>query len=194
MNTVGRWLHQTILKVFLIRRTDALTAAILLFIIGAFAIFLRTKLRFPMNMPGRQGVMVMFLFMIGRAASTRNIAGIYSGMGASLMLLFPFIGTKDPWLPLIYLVMGISLDYFIYLSRRIRRFSAYLIYTLIGGAVYMIIPLSRFCINLLTGLTYTEFIKHPIPVPFITHFIFGALGSMLGSALIIQNIKRQGYK
>ena len=194
MTAIGRWLHQTILKTSPVRRTDALTAALVLFSIGALAILLRTQLRFPMNIPGRHGILVMFLIMIGRAASTQKIAGFYSGLGASIMLLFPFIGLKDPWLPLIYVVMGIALDYFVYLSRSNSRLNIYLVYALIGGTVYMLIPLSRFCIHLLTGFTYTEFVKHPIPVPFITHFIFGAIGSLLGSALVIDNKKELGLK
>lgn len=194
MTAIGRWLHQTILKTFPVRRADALTVALLLFSVGALAILLRTQLRFPMNLPGRHGMLVMFLIMIGRAASTQKIAGFYSGLGASLMLLFPFIGLKDPWLPLIYVFMGIALDYFVYLSRRNSRLNIYLVYALIGGTVYMLIPLSRFCINLLTGFPYTEFIKHPVFVPFITHFIFGAIGSVLGTALAMDNTKRTRLK
>ena len=92
MNTDGRWHHRIISKAYPVSKVSALTAALLLFAIGAFAILLRTQLRMPMNIPGRHGIMVMLLIMTGRAASTRNIAGIYSGMGASIMLLFPFIG------------------------------------------------------------------------------------------------------
>jgi hypothetical protein len=128
---------------------------------------------------------VMMILMVGRSLSTRKLASLYAGLGASIMLLFPFIGTKDPWLPLIYLGMGLTMDSLHYLGERRNIRNSYVEFMLVGGLSYMIIPLSRMCIHGLTGFPYSEFVKHGYLLPILSHFLFGAVGSLLGSAPVI---------
>ena len=180
----GRWQQRTSLKVSQTEFTRYVSMALLLFALGATAVILRTWLRIPLNIPGRQGILVMMFFMTGRALSPHRAGGIYAAAGASLMLLFPGIGPKDPWIPLIFMGMGIMTDILISTGMRLK-INRYLLFSLTGGMVYMMIPLSRICISMLTGFHYTEFTKYGFLIPVLSHFIFGMVGSMLGSGPVI---------
>ncbi|MFC2115387.1 hypothetical protein ACFLTU_02875 [Bacteroidota bacterium] len=185
----GRWQQRTSLKVSQTELTRYVSMALLLFAMGATAVILRTWLRIPLNIPGRQGILVMMFFMTGRALSPYPAGGIYTAAGASLMLLFPGIGPKDPWIPLIYMGMGIMTDILITRGNQ-RKINRYLLFSLTGGIVYMMIPLSRICISMLTEFHYSEFTKHGFLLPIISHFIFGMIGSMLGSGPVIAYRKK----
>lgn len=180
----GRWQQQTSLKVSQTELSRYVSIALLLLALGATAVLLRTWLRIPLNIPGRHGILVMMFFMTGRALSPYLAGGIYAAAGASLMLLFPGIGPKDPWIPLIYMGMGIMTDILIATGMRLK-INRYLLFSLTGGMVYMMIPLSRIGISMLTGFHYSEFTKHGFLLPVVSHFIFGMVGSMLGSGPVI---------
>ncbi len=166
--------------------------ALLLFAMGVTAILLRAWLRIPLNIPGRQGMLVMMIFMTGRALSEARIGGIWSAAGASLMLIIPGIGPRDPWLPLIFLGMGTAIDLLVYTGKRLHG-NPILVYVLAGGMAYALIPLSRMSIAFLTAHPYTEFIKHGYMIPLLTHFIFGATGSLLGTASVVVYRKRRSH-
>jgi hypothetical protein len=160
--------------------------------LGVTAILLRTHLRFPLGIPGRQGVLIMLFFMAGRSLSTRKIAGLYSALGASAILLIPGMGPKDPWIPLIFLGLGIVLDYSIYLGSRLKM-NPWLLAFLAGGLAYTTIPLCRMLIHFSTGFPYKEFVKHGYLLPVLSHFIMGAAGSLLGAAPVISFKKKRSH-
>ena len=59
--------------------------------LGVIAVVLRAKLRIPMQMPGRHGLEVMALLMIGRKASNLPIATSISTFAAAFMVMFPLL-------------------------------------------------------------------------------------------------------
>jgi hypothetical protein len=154
----------------------------LLSLLGAFAIILRAKLRIPLNMPGHHGLEVMAILLIGRSVSKMSIASSISSMAAAMFIIFPFMGFKDPFLPVIYILMGISIDLmfrFIY-NEKYKAITL----ALIGGIAYMLIPLSRILIHITTAYPYQSLIKGGYVFPVFSHFLFGVLGALLASALI----------
>jgi hypothetical protein len=135
-------------------------------------------------------VLIMMFFMAGRSLTGMKIGGLYSALGASAMLLFPGIGPKDPWLPLIFLILGGMLDYSFYLGTRMKV-NAWLLAFLAGGIAYTMIPVCRILIQGFTGFPYTEFTKHGYLIPMVSHFIMGAAGSLLGAAPVILHKKKR---
>ncbi|MBN2681984.1 MAG: hypothetical protein JXR58_05715 [Bacteroidales bacterium] len=181
-NANGGLLQRTLSKAFPTERTAIVAELLLLTLLGAFAIILRTKLRVPVNMPGHHGVEVMALLIIGRYVSGISVASSISGLAAALIMFFPFMGIKDPYLPVIYLIMGISIDLLYFAFKDYRKYLA--LFALVGGIAYMMIPLSRLVIFGFTGFPYESFYKFGFFLPFITHFVFGVAGAVLGAGLI----------
>jgi hypothetical protein len=124
----------------------------------------------------------MAILMFARRSSNLPFASIVTMLGASSLMFFPFIGIKDPFLPIIYVVMGIVVDALYLLFRNPANRLAIL--TLIGGLAYMVIPISRLTIYLFTGILESSFIKWGFVVPVVSHFIFGLAGALLGAGLV----------
>jgi hypothetical protein len=177
-------LHQkTISKAFPISKTALWIEVLLLILLGAIAITLKSRIRIPLDIPGHHGLEVMAILMIGRSISGISFASTISSVAAGLLMFFPFLGIKDPFLPLSYLLMGVTIDYLYYLWN--EKKNQWIFISLIGGLAYMIIPLSRLIITFTTGYPYGSFIKSGFAVPLISHFIFGVAGAILGAGLII---------
>lgn len=174
-NTSGPYHHKLVL-----------TGSIILLLagLGATAILLRTQLRIPMGIPGRQGVLIMLFFMAGRSLTERKIAGFYSALGASSILMIPGIGPKDPWLPLTFIALGAMFDYSFYIGSR-AKINPWLLAFLAGGIAYTMIPMCRILIHASTGFPYKEFVKHGYMIPLISHFAMGGVGSLLGATPIL---------
>lgn len=155
--------------------------------LGVIAVVLRAKLRIPMQMPGRHGLEVMALLMIGRKASNLPIATSISTFAAAFMVMFPFMGFSDPSMPVIYILMGVVIDI---LYRFVRLFRENIIlFSALGGIAYMVIPLSRIVVHFTTGYIYPSFARTGYLYPVFTHFLFGAGGALLAGA-IVYAIKR----
>lgn len=191
MNMDGKLLQRTISKVFPTNREKSIVELLMLFSIGLLALVLRTNVKMPFNIPGHHGILVMMLFMIGRASTERKIASSYSAIAASSYLLFFYAGLKDPFLPLIYIIMGVAIDCMFILTRKWNTMARLVIFVLIGGLVYMIIPFSRLIIHLSTGFPYHTFLRNGYLIPHLSHFTFGAMGSFLGAGLILSFKKRK---
>lgn len=175
--------HQRIIsKVFPINKTTLLIDLIILSLLGALAVVLRAKLRIPLNMPGHHGLEVMAILLIGRQLSKISIASSISSLVAGLFIFFPVFGFKDPFLPLYYVIMGISIDilYYFLIKTKIN----FLTFSLIGGLAYMLIPLCRLFILFLLEYEYVSFIKHGFVIPLISHFIFGFSGGLAAFGLV----------
>lgn len=154
----------------------------LLTLLGAFAIVLRANLRIPLQMPGHHGLEVMALLLIGRSVSKISIASSISTLAAALLIAFPFMGFKDPFLPVIYIMMGAVIDfsYKYFKSSKPQVF----FFALIGGISYSMIPLSRIIIHFTTGYPYQFLAKGGYVIPVFSHFLFGSLGALLAAGLI----------
>ncbi|MCD4745607.1 MAG: hypothetical protein K8R58_04855 [Bacteroidales bacterium] len=181
----GKLQQKTISKAFPIDRTAF--EIIILSLLGAFAIVLRAKLRIPLQMPGHHGLEVMAILLIGRNMSKIPIASSISTFVAALFILFPFIGFKDPFLPIIYILMGVTIDF---TYKYFKQYRANIIFfALLGGIAYMVIPLSRILIHFTTGYPYQSLIKGGYIYPVISHFIFGVAGAVLAAGVIYSTKK-----
>lgn len=176
----GKSQLRTISKAFPV--SISVLEVLFLVLLGVIAVVLRAKLRIPMQMPGRHGLEVMALLMIGRKASDLPIATSISTLAASLMVLFPFMGFSDPSMPVIYLLMGVVIDV---LYRFVRLFRENIIlFSALGGIAYMVIPLSRIVVHFTTGYIYPSFARTGYLYPVFTHFLFGAGGALLAGAVV----------
>ncbi len=184
--STGNVFQKSISRVFPIDRNAALLQVLLLTFLGAFAVFLRARLRVPLQIPGHHGLEVMAILIIGRYVSKISIATSISTLAAALCIFIPFLGFKDPFLPAIYIIMGITIDM---LYNAFKQRKHLVIFAIIGAVGYMMIPISRIILTLLTGYPYKSLIKNGFLMPVATHFLFGLLGAILGAGLII-SIKR----
>lgn len=175
--------HQRIIsKLFPIDRSKLITEIIILSLLGAFAVVLRAKLRIPLNMPGHHGFEVMAVLLIGRHISKISIASSISSLAAALFIFFPFLGFKDPFLPLIYLIMGVSIDVLYTVSKKYHK--DFLTFAIIGGLAYSLIPVCRILIQATGMYEYALFIKSGYVIPIISHFIFGLAGGLLATGMV----------
>lgn len=181
-NVNGTALQRTISRVFPTDQSTVILEILLLTLLGVFAITLRTKMRVPLQMPGHHGVEVMALLMVGRYISGISIASSISGIAAALFMFFPFMGIKDPFLPAIYIIIGMSIDIMYAAFKDYRKYLA--LFALIGGVAYMMIPVSRLIITSFTGYPFKSLIKNGVVLPVATHFMFGVAGAVLGAGLI----------
>ena len=177
---IGKSHQKNILGAFQI--DNVAVELIILTLLGALAVLVRAKLRIPLNMPGHHGLEVMALFLIGRSISKISVASTITSLSASIFILFPFMGLTDPFLPAIYLLMGLFIDVFYKLISR-NEINIILI-SLLGGLAYSIIPLSRILIHFTTGYPYQLFIKSGFVIPVISHFVFGVAGALLAAGIL----------
>jgi len=156
---------------------------ILLSLLGALAMILRARLRVPIQLPGHHGLEVMAIFMIGRKLSTLPVATTISTLAGGLTSLLPFMGFSDPFMPVIYILLGAATDVIYMLVPSFRKF--FLLFVLLGGIAYMMIPLSRILIVTAGLYQNPSLARNGFLYPVMTHFLFGAGGAALGGALVI---------
>jgi hypothetical protein len=174
--------QKTISKAYQTNTISLVLELVLLFSLGISAIVLRSYLRIPLGIPGRHGLEFMAILMIARRVSKLPFASVIAMLGATSFMFVPFIGIKDPFLPVIYLMMGVVLDILYFAFKNPANRLAIL--SLIGGLAYMIIPLSRIGIYLFSGILDRSFIKSGFVIPVLSHFAFGVAGALLGAGLV----------
>ena len=183
--------QKTISKAYQTNTLSLVLEILMLLTLGVSAIVLRSYLRIPLGIPGRHGLEFMALLMIGRRVSKLPFASVIAMIGATSFMFVPFIGIKDPFLPVIYLIMGVVLDVLYFAFRNPANRLAIL--SLIGGLAYMVIPISRLGVYLFTGILERSFIKSGFIVPILSHFAFGVAGALLGAGLVysVKKIKNK---
>jgi len=186
MNTKSQ--QKILSKVFPIERKQLSTEIIVLSLLGALAVVLRAKLRIPLNLPGHHGLEVMALLLGGRIYSKLPVASSISAVIAALCIYIPFLGYNDPFLPVIYILMGIALDVLYYFTNKFGM--NFLIIAIIGGLVYSIIPVTRMFLHSVGAYEYVLFTKKGFIIPFISHFAFGFAGGLAASGFFILTKKR----
>lgn len=154
--------------------------AVFLLLIGMLAITLHAKLRIPLHLPGRNGLVFMSVIVAGRYFSKFNFAGSISCMGASALLLFNVLGFDDPFMPVEYILIGASLD-ILFLAVG-KWYSNPFVIGIICGLTYTIIPLTRFIVSITTGFPYLSLLFSFVYL-IATHLLFGFLGGLLGASL-----------
>ena len=186
MNT--KVLQRSISKVFP-NKNIALTIEILfLLFIGVTAMAIHAKLRIPMQLPGKHGVLFMAILISARGLSRFPYANTLSGIGAATILLTGALGFTHPFMPLIYLFLGVVMDLLFAFFSRLS--SNVLVISIAGGLSWMFIPLSRLFFGVFATFESKAMVES-VYFPFLTHFIFGYIGALIGlGALQIFSVKK----
>jgi len=160
---------------------------LLVFLLGAFAIVLHAKLRIPLGIPGRHGIIFMALLFAGKYIYNAKFSGSLFSLGCNSILIFSNLGFNDPYMPVIIMFPGLITDILPMVFKTKNANFGFTI--LVGATAYMSIPALRTIIMSLTGFPYGSLLKSPI-LPFITHFLFGALGTAFAFG-VYHAIKKQ---
>lgn len=148
----------------------------LVFLLGAFAIIVHAKLRIPLGIPGRHGIIFMALLFFGKYMYNSKFSGSLFSLGCNSILMFSNLGFNDPYMPVIIMFPGLITDIFPMIFR--NKSAKFWFTVLIGAIAYMSIPTLRTIIMTLTNYPYNSLLKNPY-LPFLTHFLFGAIGTCL---------------
>jgi hypothetical protein len=135
-----------------------------------------------LEIPGHQGLVWIALVMVGRTTSRYRWAAVATATGAAATAMLPFWGFGDPFRWLMYLAAGAAVDLF-YSAFPNYRATLWLL-VIVGGLGHMTKPLLRVPISTLTGIPYGSLLWG-VGYPALTHFTFGALGTLAGAGAII---------
>ena len=180
-NMNGKLQVKSISKAFPVDNT--IFEVLILTLLGAAAVALRARLRIPLNLPGHHGLEVMALFMIARNFSKLPIAGTIAAGAGALTMLIPFLGYQNPFLPAIYIFMGIAIDAFYSGFRNMKP--KVIFFLLVGGLAYIMIPLLKLALHTLSIYPYQAIIKGGVVYTLSSHFLFGSLGAAAAFGLIL---------
>jgi hypothetical protein len=157
--------------------------------VGAFALFLHIRLKSPIRMPGHHGIEFMSILILLRLSSNYRWATTISSVGMGTFLLLPIISFNDPLLGINYLIPGILIDV-LYNTLSLSK-SQFIKAAFFAGLAYISIPISKLLFAIISGIPSTTFIKNGFILPFISFFMFGSMGGLLGAILQkpIRNLK-----
>lgn len=178
----GKSYQKNTLSLSLTKRYATVIEILLLIMTGVFIATLRAYLRVPLNIPGRHGIEVIGILMAARMLSGQKFASSITMLASGSMMLLPFMGFKDPTIPFMYMGIGFSLD-FLWAKFKLNVKNAYIV-ALFGGLCYMMIPVLRLGIHFSGLMFISSFAKHGIIIPILTHFFFGALGTLVAFGAI----------
>ncbi len=175
-----------------IKNEKALTIleALILFSLGVLAMVIHAKLRIPMQLPGRQGLIFIALLIVGRRASDLPFAGSLFCAGAAGMQLTGVFGFHDPFLPFIYFLLGFWIDTLYSFSDRFGRTT--LLVSLLGALSWVMIPLIRLVLSGF-GAIPIQSVKFGPLYPIFTHLVFGFAGGLLGVSILKIFERKQNY-
>jgi hypothetical protein len=146
-------------------------STLLLFGAGIAAALLHAATRFPLHLPGHEGLEWMAILMLARLASPYRWAASVAALGAAAAA--PFLGFHDPLTPIAYLLPGVVLDIVALLSAR------NLLATVLGAALgYTAHPLLDWVALRAFGVHFG-----PASLAFGAHVLFGLAGALLGVGL-----------
>jgi hypothetical protein len=151
------------------------------------AITLHAKLRIPLQLPGRQGIIFVSFIMVAKTFSGFSLSSFLVCIGSACILFFKVLGFDDPFMPLEYLILGAAFD------GLFRLFSLFpiksFIIALAAGLGWMCIPLLRFLFSVITGFPFHS-LSGGLLYPVLTHFLFGYTGGLLGFLISRTFIKK----
>ena len=179
MNTYP--LPRTISRVFQ-NKNAALAAEIaFLLILGMLAITLHAKLRIPMHLPGKQGILFVALVVTGRGISRLPFASSITCAGSALLIMTNWLGFHDPFMALTYILLGGVMDLIYGFASRYSERPWLL--ALASGIAWMFIPLFRLFLSLFAPMPLNMF-SSGIAYPFLTHLLFGFTGGLIGAGIV----------
>ncbi len=155
-----------------------------LLLLGVIAGLLQLHLRYPLNIPGHHGLEWMALLLLGRFSSEDKKAATLVASAAALTYLsqLPLVSASHSLKPAgVFILTGIASDLLFGLTR--DRFNLVIKGAFIGGLAFIAKPVIFYALYLLGGLKLGMFVKHPDYLPFVSHFIFGAVGGVGGAIL-----------
>jgi len=162
--------------------------AAFLLMLGMLAITLHSKLRIPMHLPGKQGILFVALVVTGRGLSPLRLAGSITCAGAALLLLTPWLGFHDPFMSVNYIMLGGVMDLLYFAALRLSDKPWVL--ALASGIAWMFIPLFRLIMSLFVSVPLNIF-SSGIAFPFLTHLLFGFTGALIGAGILsIVNLRK----
>jgi hypothetical protein len=169
----GKWLLKTISNSSNLSHSNGTTHG-LIFLTGVMAMLLHENFRIGLDMPGRQGLSLMAILVFVRCASPYYYGATLAGAGG---LVAALIWRDNPSAAMIVLSQGVLID-ILYRQLIIANLTLWLIPVLMG-LVHMIKPLIKLSLILTAGIE-TDSFRHGLAYPFITHFIFGSVGGLIG--------------
>lgn len=149
--------------------------------IGMLGILLHAKLRMPMHMPGRQGLLFVAIIVMGKGMSRFSYAATISGIGAATLLLIPGLGFHDPFMAVIYMFLGILMDGASGFVSRLT--SRQWILAVVCGACWVFIPLFRLMLSLVVDMPLGAF-RSGYFYPVATHLLFGIAGGLIAAGIL----------
>lgn len=166
----------SLLKIFP-NKTLALTVEmLLLFSAGILAAVLHQKLKVPMHLPGKQGILFLLIIISAARASRIPMGATIAASGSAMFFYLFAFDSADILKPVLYISAAMLIDGAIHLHRNQRIGS--IPFILLAGAAWTIIPLVRTVITLSTGIPYKSFMSG-FAYPFLTHLMFGLLAAAL---------------
>ena len=163
-------------------RSTALAAEVaFLLMLGIIAIAIHSKIRIPMHMPGKQGILFIALVVTGRGLSRFPFAASIICTGSALFLLTPMLGFSNPFMSITYILLGVVMDFIYGISTRYSEKPWIL--ALASGIAWMFIPLLRLIMSLFVAVPLNLF-SSGIAYPFLTHLLFGFTGGLIGAGIL----------
>jgi len=178
----GGLLQRNLSKVFPNKLAVSAAEIFLLLLAGAIAITLHSRLRMPLHIPGRQGLFFIAIIMAASYFSKYSFAASVSCFGAAILLYFNMLGYNDPFMPLVYMVVGVIIDVLTRVSSKISK--SIFILAMAAGLGWASIPLIRMALSLLTGFPFHS-LASGLLFPVFTHFVSGYAGAVVGLSLSI---------
>jgi hypothetical protein len=180
-NQTTQVLQKSLSKAFPGNRAQVLAEGLILFIIGMLAMVLHAKLRIPVHLPGKQGLLFMFIVISSSLLSRFRFSTLLVTLGSASLLLTGFGGFDDPFMPLHYLLLGFVMDLILGSSSGLQQKAWF---TGLAGAIsFSLIPLSRAFISLISGIPYPSLFSG-IAYPWLSHLLFGFAGSFLAAMAV----------
>jgi hypothetical protein len=154
---------------------------IFLLLVGMVAITLHSKLRIPMHLPGKQGILFVALVVSGRGLSRLSFAASITCIGSALLLSTSFLGFHDPFIAVTYVLLGGIMDLLFWLTSKYSEKPWIL--ALASGIAWMFIPAIRLFMSLFVTMPMNSF-SSGIAYPFLTHLLFGFTGGLIGAGIL----------
>lgn len=148
---------------------------------GMVAVLLHSKLRFPMHLPGKQGLLFVALVISSRGMSRWPFASSITCLGSAALLLMPGLGFRDPFMAVNYILLGGLMDIvFSFLSARTSK-----IWIICGitGLCWALVPAFRLGMSPFFTVPMGAF-SNGIAFPFLTYLVFGLAGGLLSGGLL----------
>ena len=177
----GKSHQRTILSPSLDLSFASVLKVILWMAMGAAAIFLHVRLKSPLRMPGHHGLEFMSILILLRLSTDFRWATTISSVGMGIFLLFPILSFDDPLMGYNYMLPGIILD-ILFFAFAINK-KQFIIAAFFAGLAYITIPVSKLIFVFVSGIPSTTFYKNGFIIPFLSFFMFGSIGGLLGTIL-----------